>query len=240
MVYLALTLWLASDWLNQGMRTQPGEYQLTPANAGKMKLLWTRNLSAGPLSAPVILGRLITYRGTVELVFVSSASGQVFAVDADFGKTFWTRQLPPGSTKTCPSPATPAISPDAPGHDEDDDGPQPLRPVYVVSPGGLLYGLHPIDGKDVQPPRRIPCPAYLVAGPKRVVGQTRFVSGPVTANGLAFDIAGGRLRVSDERTGATLFSSEPAPAPSALALANGHACFTTEGALACYGIPLEP
>ena len=96
---LLLLLLLGADWLNEGgdalrRNAQPLEREITPATAAGLKLIWKRKLGEGAgLSSPVILGRLITYRGTVELIYVASADGHVYAVDGDFGKVFWTRAV---------------------------------------------------------------------------------------------------------------------------------------------------
>src|SRR5260221_11209895 len=61
----ALTL-DAADWLNEG-KVQPLEREISPATVAGLRLIWKRKLGEAPLSSPVIMGRLITYRGTVEL-----------------------------------------------------------------------------------------------------------------------------------------------------------------------------
>ena len=236
-VRIAFTL-LAGDWLNQGMHSQPNERDLNPSNASKIKLLWTRQLSDKPLSAPIIHGRLITYRGTVELVFVASASGQIFALDGDSGKTFWIRNLDSG--KKCLTPATPALTPDDPDHDADDDGPQPVRPIYAISPSAYLFGIHPIDGKDLSPPRPFHCAAYLTTDGKQVRSKSKVIRTPIDANGLRITLTN-ELQIIDATTQKILYTSTNIGIPkSTPAIANGHICFTASGTLACYGIPLEP
>src|SRR5215831_2642932 len=79
----------------------------------KMKL---DNQSRGmrPVLPPVILGRLISYRGFRELAFVATNADIVYAVDADLGKMFWQKHLEysvaePQSTATswgCPGGLT--------------------------------------------------------------------------------------------------------------------------------------
>ena len=82
----------AADWLNEGGDAQHSgwqrnEKQLTAANVHDLKLLWMRSLDSA-LTAPTMLGPIITHRGIKELVFIASASNTVYAVDADLGRVF--------------------------------------------------------------------------------------------------------------------------------------------------------
>ena len=239
-LFFALTL-EAADWLNEG-RVQPLEREITRATAKDLKLIWKRKLGDGArLSSPVVMGRLITYRGTVELVFTSSSDGRVYAVDGDFGKVFWTRDLVAGSSK-CAEPATPGLTPNPPGVDPDDDGEQPRRPLYVQAPDGVVHSLNPIDGKDDGRAVRMPCAGALVARKNRAKAL-KPVRGPVVAGGVEFSLlpATGVLTAVDAVSRAGLFRSEPmGKTGSALAIANGHVCFTGgDSKLFCFGFPME-
>ena len=260
-IFLAVSL-RAADWLNEGgdatqRNFQALERELTPASVSGLKLIWKRKLGDGArLSSPVIMGRLITYRGTVELVFVSSSDGHVYGVDGDFGKIFWTRHVE-SAAAVCPVPATPALTPNPPDVDPDDDGPQPRRPLYVQAPDAMLHSLNPIDGKDDAPARRASCAAALVVKNARAQslkatsvaiwkdaqGATHRFPGAVVAGGVAFVLAPstGELRAFDALTKQALFSSGPtSPSTSALAVANGHVCFTASDAtLYCFGFPSD-
>lgn len=148
----------AADWLNEGGDAQRSGWQrreevLTPRSVTGLRLIWKRRLEAAgtPLSAPVMLRRVLTWRGSVELVYVASTSGHVYAVDTDFGRVFWTRRIEAGWRTS--AVATPVISPLPAGADEDDDGPPPPRPLYVLGGSGRLYALNPGDGKDASPAR---------------------------------------------------------------------------------------
>lgn len=152
-----LTLWLlgsslasSADWLSERGDSQRSGWQkreraLNPGTVKSLRVLWTRRLESTPqsLTAPTILGRTITHRGTVELVFVAGATG-VYAVDGDFGTLFWKRDMQAASI-------VPVLTPPPPGfdEDEDDDAPQPVRPLYAVSLEGVLHALHPGDGRDL-------------------------------------------------------------------------------------------
>lgn len=149
--------WTA-DWLNQGGDPQRSGWQRREdvLNAGSVKglrLIWKRQLEkpGTSLSAPVMLRRVVTYRGSVELVFVASASGAVYAVDTDFGTVFWKRRT---EAANAVSVATPVLSPLPASADEDDDGPPPPRPLFALAASGRLYALNPGDGKDAAPPRQ--------------------------------------------------------------------------------------
>ncbi|HEY1759101.1 MAG TPA: PQQ-binding-like beta-propeller repeat protein [Bryobacteraceae bacterium] len=102
--------------------------RITKDSVKDLQLLWKMKLEnqpkgPRPLLPPLILGNLISYRGFKELAFVASSSDIVYAIDADLGKTFWTKHLeyaslePPvtGSSATCPGglTATPTMPPPA-------------------------------------------------------------------------------------------------------------------------------
>ena len=261
-VLFALSL-QAADWLNEGgdahrRNFQPLERELTPASVPNLKLTWKLKLGhKANLSSPVILGRLITYRGTVELVFVSSSDGHVYAVDADFGKVFWTRALESEAPR-CTVPATPALTPNPPDVDPDSDDPQPPRPLYVLGADAMLHALDPIDGKDHAAPRQASCaPSLVVRNAKPVPakaapavahwkdahGLSHTFPNAVVAGGVAFVLSKttGELQAFDALTKRRLYKSGPtSSAASALAVANGHVCFTASDAtLYCFGFPVE-
>jgi outer membrane protein assembly factor BamB len=171
----------AADWLNYGgdpqrMGWQRRERRLSTTSVKEMKLLWKRKLDSpsgrlNSLTAPVILGPLVTHRGIKELVFIAGASDSVYAVDVDLGTVFWQRRL-----KVAPNPdrgsrlpcgqgltATPAFA--RPGGvapaDDQDEGFTPLRPLYVLSSDGNLHSIRPSDGADMAPTRNfIPGSSY--------------------------------------------------------------------------------
>ncbi|MBV8817065.1 MAG: PQQ-binding-like beta-propeller repeat protein [Acidobacteriaceae bacterium] len=149
---LAAVTGSASDWLSErgdadSSGWQRHETAITSATVAGLKVIWKVQLTGSAWSSPVILGRLVSHRGTVELVFVLCSSGDLFAVDGDFGKVFWKRRLEPFGT----NPPTPVLAPPAPGYneEEDDDVPQPLRPLYVVADDGRLHAIHPGLGSDL-------------------------------------------------------------------------------------------
>src|SRR5690348_15335394 len=147
------------DWpLYRGDAQRTGvqrrEHILSTASLDKFRLLWTRKLGEKPLTAPTILGRLISHRGFLELVFIANADGNVFAIDDDLNRIFWRRHIPQ-SARPCGSglraaPIFPPLANNA--IDSDEDNPYAPRPVYVLSGDGKLYKLSPMTGEDISPP----------------------------------------------------------------------------------------
>lgn len=245
-LYLGL-LWLVADWLNVGGNArhdgrQPDERDLTAASAPGIKLLWQRQPGTAKLSAPVILGRLITYRGSVALVFVASADGNVYALDADFGKVFWTRQLEFDASRRCPTITAPALAPLGKGVDADDDGPQPFRGLYVVAPDGMLHVLDPVNGKDHAAPRRFGCPPSLYVDARgRAHAWNKAVPDEVRTPALVFRVKpdSGVLTVSSH-AGPLVWQSPALPLPaSPLAVADSRVCVVTatDTTVRCFGLP---
>src|SRR5262250_2781687 len=77
---------------------QKTETRITKTTAKDIQLLWKLKLdvpskSPRPVLPPVILGRLISYRGFKELAFVGTSADIVYAIDADLGKMFWQKHL---------------------------------------------------------------------------------------------------------------------------------------------------
>ncbi len=120
---LVVTLW-AADWpMPYGNPQHNGwagsERRISKANVSALKLLYkyqTDNQSKGlaSLTAPIISGNLITYRGFKEMLTFAGSSDNVFSVDADLNKLIWEARLPyaaikpltESSTATCPGGLT--------------------------------------------------------------------------------------------------------------------------------------
>jgi hypothetical protein len=146
---------LAADWLTEGGdpsrdNWQQREKRLNPDNVKGIKLLWKRELAESSLTAPVILGPIITHRGIKELVFAEGASSTIYAIDADLGRTFWTRKLESG--KPCAGmPVTPLITPERVRTKEDGEGHTPIRPIYFAGADGAVHKIMPTTGEDTGP-----------------------------------------------------------------------------------------
>ena len=84
------------------VRTDP---QISRENVqkGVVQFLWKLKLDSKPrqlnaLTPPAVIGRLITYKGFKDLMFVSGSSDEVYSIDHPLGKIFWEARLPYGST----------------------------------------------------------------------------------------------------------------------------------------------
>lgn len=117
---------LAQEWTTSGVDAQRtswvrGDERLTTASVsdGTFTFLWkaqfdnrTRGLHS--LTTPVLLDRLIGYRGFKALAFLGGSADRVFAIDTDLNKPYWNVQLnyaaptggPPPVTAECPGALT--------------------------------------------------------------------------------------------------------------------------------------
>jgi outer membrane protein assembly factor BamB len=139
----------ASEWTTSGfdaqrsgwIRTDPRISLATmqkPGAYGPFKFLWKLKLehdphAPGTLTQPILLDRLIGYRGFKSIAFVGTASETVHAIDIDFGIPLWkyhinyTASPPPvlGGPAACPGGLTAALS----------------RPTAIApSTGGVGFG----------------------------------------------------------------------------------------------------
>ena len=102
-VLIGATIW-AADWPMPGGNPQRNgwagsERKINKRNVSSLRLLYkyqTDNRSDGmnSLTAPIINGNLITYRGFKEMLIFAGSSDKVFSVDADLNKLIWETQLP--------------------------------------------------------------------------------------------------------------------------------------------------
>jgi outer membrane protein assembly factor BamB len=102
---------------------EKSDYRITKDNVKDFQLVLKRKFDKEPggpyaLSAPVVIGLLISYKGFKELGFVAGNSGNLWAIDVDTNRLFWNKDLDgPGSkakaSGTCPGgmTATPALTP---------------------------------------------------------------------------------------------------------------------------------
>jgi hypothetical protein len=155
------------------------EPKITKETAKDIQLLWKMQLDVQPrtfrpVMPPVILGRLISYRGFKELAFVASNADIVYAIDADLGKMFWQKHLEysanepqaTGSSWACPGGLTamPTMPPPATAA-RGGGGAAPARgggpanafagglpSVYALSSDGRLHRLNTSTGDDIAQP----------------------------------------------------------------------------------------
>ena len=93
----------STEWTTSSLDAQRTGWLTTDARLTKqavqkheLKFLWksrfeneTRQLNS--LTQPVLLDRLIGFRGFKALAFVGGSDDRVFAIDTDLGKPYWTR-----------------------------------------------------------------------------------------------------------------------------------------------------
>jgi outer membrane protein assembly factor BamB len=144
----------------------------------KLKLE-TQSKGLRPLMPPLIMGRLISYRGFRELAFVGSNADIVYAIDADLGTIFWQKHLeystrePQATTSTADCPggmtATPTMPVPAVAAPRGAGAP-PARggtaapvsswiagtaSVYAISSDGRLHRLNVSTGDDIVQPVQV-------------------------------------------------------------------------------------
>jgi hypothetical protein len=93
----------AIDWPftgNDAQRTgwEKSDSRITKDNVKDFQLVMKMSLDpkakgARSLTPPVMIGRLISYRGFKELAFVQGASDRLWAVDADMNRIFWEKNF---------------------------------------------------------------------------------------------------------------------------------------------------
>jgi outer membrane protein assembly factor BamB len=152
---------------------QKTETRITKSTAKDLQLLWKMKLdvpsrSVRPVLPPVILGRLISYRGFKELAFVGTSADVVYSIDADLGKMFWQKHLEfvsnesqSSATSACPGGLTamPAMPAPQPGGRGAPTGPFISGPasLYVLSGDGRIHRINISTGDDfVQPVGALP------------------------------------------------------------------------------------
>ncbi|MDQ6705933.1 MAG: hypothetical protein M3Z85_08200, partial [Acidobacteriota bacterium] len=91
------------DWPSYGGDAQRSGWEksdsrITKANIKDFQLVLKRKLDNGQegrhsLTAPVVIGNLISYRGFKELAFVAGSSDTIWSIDADLDRLFWQRRF---------------------------------------------------------------------------------------------------------------------------------------------------
>ena len=180
----------SANWPTYGGDAQRSGWEktdtrITKPNAKDLQLLFKLKLESQAkgsrqLMPPVILGRLISYRGFKELAFVGTNSDIVYAIDADLGKIFWQKHLEyasidpqaTGSSAACPGGMTAIPTMPAPGVTaRGGRGAAPAAAgagagargaanafvggttsVYAISSDGRLHRLNTSTGDDMAQP----------------------------------------------------------------------------------------
>ncbi len=158
----ACALAIGADWLTKRgdpQRTgwQKDERFLTVRTVKGLRLLWKQKLN-GRLTDPLLLGPIITHRGIKELVFVKDSTDTIYAVDADLGRIFWSRNLARGVSKAACAedrrimPVMASADESASSVTEDDDNfSDGSKPLYALSAAGSLHALRTSTGEDFSP-----------------------------------------------------------------------------------------
>ena len=207
---LALTLICAahaqvsSNWTTFGGDPQrSGWERIDPAiskdKVKDLELLWRMKLETQPkgtrpIMPPLIVGRLISYRGFKELAIVGTGSDIVYAIDADLGKMFWQKHLeyssaePQATGSSCASTAMPTMPAPLAGRGGPGRGaaaPAPAQgaagrgasafiggggpaSIYAISSDGRLHRLNVSTGDDMVQPVSV-LPANAGAGSLNMV-----------------------------------------------------------------------
>ncbi len=178
---VCLALW-GSDWPSQGGNPQRDgwakyENGFTKQNVNGLQLLYSyqadnqaRGLNA--LTAPLVNGLLITYRGFKEMLVFGGSADTVYSVDADLNRLIWKSQLPVKSpapaenqkekhTESCPGGLTAALA--MPGSSTASGRGSGFRRVPVpVAPARAPT--QPLPSAGAPPPPIPPQPGLLATG----------------------------------------------------------------------------
>ncbi len=193
----------AADWICAGgdahhSNWQRNEKLLTPASVRDLKLVWKKKLE-GSLTAPVMLGRVVTHKGIKDLLFVTSNANDVYAVDPDLGTLFWNRHLEDPVPGACNggltvAPAVAESEPDSDADDDDNDITFGSRPLYVLAGGGKLYSLNPRTGGNLREPipfiPSIARASDLYTAQKKLYALTENACGDHTSEVHVVDLSG--------------------------------------------------
>jgi outer membrane protein assembly factor BamB len=224
---LALSQSRGGNWPTLGGDAQGSGWEGADARISKEKVkdlqllfklkLESQSKGLRPLMPPIILGRLISYRGFRELAFVGSNSDIVYAIDADLGTIFWQKHLEystrepqaTSSTPDCPGGMTAMPTMPVPGINGPRGAAAPQRggapaqagsfiagtaSVYAISSDGRLHRLNTSTGDDmVQPVQVIPANSKI-SSLRMVNGVIYAVTSPacnLTQNAVwAIDLTG--------------------------------------------------
>jgi outer membrane protein assembly factor BamB len=178
--------WPTSGGDAQRSRWEGADARISKDTVKDLQLLFKIKLESQakgsrPLLPPVIMGRLISYRGFRELAFVGSNADIVYAIDADLGTIFWQKHLEystrepqvtvpapycPGGMTSTPTMSVPgAAAPRGAGAPPLPTGRGGATPagsfiagtasVYAISSDGRLHRLNVSTGDDIVQPLQV-------------------------------------------------------------------------------------
>jgi len=104
----------SNEWLTWGYDQERtgwnrAEATLSPKNVGKLKQLWSTQLSIkfdkyvlSTATAPIVVAGVATPAGPADIVFILGADDTLFALDAGSGKQIWSKSFPNPHKSTAP------------------------------------------------------------------------------------------------------------------------------------------
>ena len=144
-----------NEWLTWGYDQERtgwnrAETTLTPKNVGKLKQLWSTQLSVpvdkyvlSTMTAPIVAAGVATAKGPTDMVFILGANDILFALDANTGKQLWQKSFPnPQQPKKPKEWLCPGTTNDTPTIDKA------RGLVFVITSDGKLRGLSLADGAE--------------------------------------------------------------------------------------------
>jgi outer membrane protein assembly factor BamB len=149
-----------NEWLSFGYDPErsgwnKAETTLSPANVGKLKLLWSSQLSTPPqdTSLPTLTSPLVAQVNGKTMVFTIGIDDTLFAIDADSGKTVWQKSFP--NTLKPVRPATTNC------HNTETATPvidKARGLIFFTTSDGKLRGLSLADGGEKLTPMQMVAP----------------------------------------------------------------------------------
>ena len=144
-----------NEWLTWGYDQERtgwnrAETTLTPKNVGKLKQLWSTQLSVpvdkyvlSTMTAPIVAAGVATANGPTDMVFILGANDILFALDANTGKPLWQKSFPnPQQPKKPKEWLCPGTTNDTPTIDKA------RGLVFFITSDGKLRGLSLADGAE--------------------------------------------------------------------------------------------
>jgi outer membrane protein assembly factor BamB len=144
---------------------------ISPENAATtMQFLWKLKLNGTP-SVPAVSGRLITYKGFKDLMYIGTSADYVYSIDHTLGKVFWETHLPYDSllipvktgTATCPAGMTASVSLAASLAPPDPAAARGGRGRGPGMPGAAGRGMAAAPAPTLPRPKRNPGDVYAVS-----------------------------------------------------------------------------
>lgn len=141
----AVNEWLSFGYDQQRSGWNSAETGLSPANVGKMKLLWSSQLPLTPQDTALstLTSPLVAQVNGKTLVFTIGIDDTLFAIDGDSGKTVWQKSFP-NSLK----PVRPATSNCANTEQATPVIDKKRGVIYFTTSDGKLRGADLADGAE--------------------------------------------------------------------------------------------